>query len=313
MNKSTRDAWGETILKLAGENKDIVVLSADSELSMRLTNFKNKYPDRYIEVGIAEQNLVNIGAGLATTGKIPFVTTYSVFLSMRACEQVRTFIAYPNLNVKLIGANGGIYAGEKEGPTHQSFEDFSIFRTFPNMMVLSPTDAIETIDAVKMSAEHRGPVYIRLGGPPTPVYNKKKLTAGKVELLSDFGSDIAIFATGIMIFKSLEAADILNRKGIHVKVIKVDKIKPIEKDEIIKYLKETGNAITCEDHMINGGLGSAISEIIAENVNSNLVRIGIKDIFPESGSGEELFDKYEMNTKDVVKAAEEMIKVKRQF
>lgn len=247
-----------------------MVLSADSELSMRLTSFKNKYPDRYIEVRIAEQNLVNIGAGLATSGKIPFVTSYSVFLSMKVCEQVRIFVAYPNLNVKFVGANEGIYAGEKEGSTHQSCEDFSIFRTFLNMMVLNPTDAIETIGAVKIAAKHYGPVYIRLGGPPTPVYSDKRLTAGKVELLSNLGNDISIFATGIMVFKALKAADILKKKGIYVKVIKIDKIKPIDKDEIIKYLKETGKAITCEDHLINGGLGSTIAEIIAENVGGVL-------------------------------------------
>ncbi len=311
MNKSTRDTWSETILEIAEKNKNIVVLSADSELAMRLTNFKNKYPDRYIEVGIAEQNLVNIGAGLAASGKIPFVTSYSVFLSMRSCEQVRTFVAYPKLNVKFIGANGGIYAGEKEGPTHQALEDLSIFRTFPNMMVLSPTDANETMGAVRLAVEHNGPVYIRLGGPPTPVYSKSKLTAGKVELLADFGNDLVIFATGIMVFKALESADALKNKGIYVKMVKVDKIKPIDKNEIIKYLKETEKAITCEDHLINGGLGSAISEIIAENASSTLKRIGIRDCFPESGTGEELFDKYKMNSKDIVKAAEELIGSKR--
>ena len=312
-NKSTRDAWGEIIVELACSNSDIVVLSADSELSMRLTKFKKEFPNRFVEVGIAEQNLTSIGAGLATLGKIPFITTYSVFLSMRACEQIRTFIAYPNLNVKIVGANGGIYAGEKEGPTHQAFEDLSIFRTLPNIMVLNPTDANEARESVILAVEHDGPVYIRLGGPSTPVYKDEKLTAGKIEVLVNFGKDISIFATGIMVFKAIEAANILREIGILARVIKVDQLKPLDKDQVIKNLQETKVGLTCEDHLIIGGLGSAISEIIAENILAMIKRIGIMDIFPESGSGEELFDKLSMNTKHIVKAAEEMIKIKKKY
>jgi transketolase len=309
MDKSLRDEWGNEIVRLAESDEDIIVLSADSQLSFRLESFKKKFPHRLVEVGIAEQNLANIAAGLATLGKKPFITTYSVFLSMRACEQVRTFIAYPNLNVKIIGANGGIYAGEREGPTHQAFEDISIFRTIPNIMILVPTDANELRGALMLALKHEGPVYVRLGGPPTPVYEYKELTAGQIEVLSDFGNDISIFATGVMVFKALDAAKLLRKENILVKVIKVDKIKPIDMDMVIKYLKSTRRAITCEDHLINGGLGSAISEIIAENVNCVLRRIGLRDVFPESGTGEDLFDKYTMNTQDIINTSRELMQI----
>ncbi len=291
---------------LAENDERIVLVCADSVLAMRATAFVEKFPDRYIETGIAEQNAAAVSAGLAIDGLIPYFATYAGFITLRACEQIRTFIAYPNLNVKLVGVNGGMAAGEREGVTHQFFEDIGILRTIAHVTILVPADADQTRQAAMAAASIPGPVYIRLGSGRDPVVFEKgtPFVPGKINVLSEKGNDLALFGNGIMLPRLFEAARILGEKGTGVTVVEVHTVKPIDTEGVGKILRMCGAAVTAEDHNIIGGLGSAIMEVAAEHCPVPIARIGLRDCFPGSGKPDELLDYYEMGVGDIVKAAE---------
>ena len=306
--ESTRVAFNDSLMELAEKDANIVLISSDSIKVVRADAFAEKYPERFIEVGIAEQNAVACAAGIASCGLIPFVATYAGFISMRACEQVRTYVAYPGLNVKFIGANGGIACGEREGVTHQFFEDIGIMRTIPGIMVVVPADAAGVREAVKAVAHRDGPAYIRIGSGRDPVLDTNiPFEFGKVRILKELGKDIAIFVNGYLTNKVLQVADILNKNGIGATVVEVHTLKPLDAESIAMILRKTGAAVTVEDHNIIGGLGSAISEVIAEEVLVPLVRVGLKDTYPESGEAEELLKSYGMGVEDIVVAAEKAL------
>ncbi len=291
---------------LAEKDDRIMLVCADSLLAMRATGFVEKFPDRYVEVGIAEQNAAATSAGLAIEGLIPFFATYAGFITMRACEQIRTFIAYPNLNVKLAGVNGGIAGGEREGVTHQFFEDIGILRTIANMTILVPADADQARQAAIAAASIPGPVYIRLCSGRDPVIFEKDtpFIPGKINILQKKGSDIALFGNGVLLPRLMEASNILSEKGIGVTLVEVHTVKPIDVEGVTKVLKECGAAVTAEDHNIIGGLGSAVMETAAENIPVPISRIGLRDRFPGSGKPDELLDYFGMSVSDIVQSAE---------
>lgn len=304
--ESTRIGFMQGLDALAEKDDRIMLVSADSVLAMRATDFVEKYPDRYVEVGIAEQNAAAVSAGLALEGLIPFFATYAGFITMRACEQIRTFIAYPNLNVKLVGINGGIAAGEREGVTHQFFEDIGILRTIANMTILVPADADQARQAAIAAASISGPVYIRLGSGRDPVVYEKNtpFVPGKINIIQEKGNDIALFGNGVLLPRLFAAATILEQRGIGVTLVEVHTVKPLDVEGITNVLKKCGAAVTAEDHTIIGGLGSAIMEAAAENFPVPISRIGLRDRFPGSGNPDELLDYYGMSVDDIVNAAE---------
>ncbi len=290
-----------------------MLVCADSLLAMRAADYVQKYPDRYVEVGIAEQNAAATSAGLAIEGLIPFFATYAGFITMRACEQIRTFIAYPNLNVKLAGVNGGVAGGEREGVTHQFFEDIGILRTIANVTILVPADADQARQATMAAAYIPGPVYIRLGSGRDPVVFEKNtpFVPFKINVFQEKGNDIALFGNGVLLPRLIAAAEILESKGIGVTLVEVHTVKPIDVEGVTRVLKTCGAAVTAEDHNIIGGLGSAIMEVAAENCPVPIARIGLRDKFAGSGLPNELLDYYEMGVDDIVKAAEATIARKK--
>ncbi|EOC99543.1 transketolase family protein [Caldisalinibacter kiritimatiensis] len=308
---ATREAYGEALKELGKNNKDIVVLDADLSKSTKTAKFKEEYPERFINVGIAEQNLIGTAAGLATAGKIPFASSFAMFATGRAFEIIRNSVAYPKLNVKIAATHAGITVGE-DGASHQALEDISIMRTIPNMVVINPADAVEAKEAVLKAAEYNGPVYIRLGRSKVPVIhdeNNYEFEIGKGILLED-GKDATIIATGVMVAEALEARNKLAEEGIDVRVIDIHTIKPIDKEIIINAAKETGAIVTAEEHNIIGGLGSAVAEVLAENQPVPMERVGVKDVFGQSGKGDELLEVYGLTAEKLVKAVKNVIKRK---
>jgi len=312
-HENTRIAVTETLMELAAKDSNIALVCADSLLVLKAKPFVDEYPDRFFDVGIAEQNAVCCAAGMASCGLIPFVATYAGFITMRACEQVRTFVAYPGLNVKLIGANGGIGSGEREGVTHQFFEDLGILRTISGITIVVPADAGQVREAVKAVAYTKGPAYIRIGSGRDPVVFEEYVPfeLGKARILRKAGRDVVIFANGFILPRVLQAAEELEQKGIKATVVEVHTLKPLDNERIANVLDECGAAVTVEDHNIIGGLGSAIAEVIAEEVPVPLVRVGLRDTFPRSGATEELLDHYHIGVKDIVGAACKAIEKKK--
>lgn len=314
MNKieSTRVGFMQGLDFLAEKDERIMLVCADSLLAMRASEFVEKFPDRYVEVGIAEQNAAATAAGLAADGLIPYFATYAGFITMRACEQLRSFVAYPNLNVKFAGVNGGIAGGEREGVTHQFPEDIGILRTMPNFTILVPADAGQAKQACMAAAAIPGPVYIRLGSGRDPVFydNDQPFVPGKINIISDSGHDIALFGCGILLGRLQEAAALLSAEGIGVTLVEVHTIKPLDVEGITAVLARCGAAVTAEDHNIIGGLGSAIMETAAENCPVPIARIGLRDTFAGSGLPGELLDYYKMSVADIVQAAKDTIKRK---
>jgi len=302
--QSTRIAFTEGLMEVAAEKPETVLVCSDSIKVVKAEPFMEKYPERYFDVGIAEQNAVGCAAGLAASGLMPFLATYAGFITMRACEQIRTFVAYPGLNVKFIGANGGMASGEREGVTHQFFEDIGIMRTIPGITVVVPADAGQVKQAVKAVANIEGPAYIRIGSGRDPVLfeNDEPFELGKIRVLKDYGDDVAIFTNGFIIHRSLEAAELLLKEGIKVKVVEVHTLKPLDVEGITGVLRKTKAAVTVEDHNIIGGLGSAIAETSAEEIPVPVIRLGLKDVYPESGEPDELLDKYGMSVSDIMNA-----------
>ena len=297
---ATRQSYGEELAKLGEENKDIVVLDADLTTATKTGIFAKKFPDRFINVGIAEQNLMGIAAGLSTFGKIPYASTFAVFAAGRAYEQIRTSIAYPKLNVKICATHAGITVGE-DGATHQMIEDLGLMRGLPNMTVLSTSDDTQTRWAVREIAKIDGPVYLRLCRMATPVIyeGNEQFEIGKGIQLGS-GTDASIIATGVTVSEALKAQKILQEQGIDVRVIDIHTIKPIDRDLLAKCAEETARIITVEDHNIIGGLGSAVCEILSEEYPVKVERMGINDCFGRSGKAEELMTYYKIDAEAIV-------------
>lgn len=308
---ATREAYGKALAKLGQENDKIVVLDADLSKSTKTADFKKVCPERFINMGIAEGNMMTVAAGMAACGKIPFASTFAVFASGRAFEQIRNSICYPELNVKVCATHAGITVGE-DGASHQSIEDIALMRSLPNMTVISPSDGVEAEAAIRAIAEYKGPCYVRLGRSAVPVINDNpeyKFEIGKAVSLRE-GKEATIIATGIMVDSALEAYNILSEEGIKVKVINIHTIKPIDKDAIIKAARETGVVITVEEHSIIGGLGSAVCEVLSENQPTPVIRVGIKDTFGESGKPAELLKAYKLTPEDIVTAVKKGLTLK---
>lgn len=304
---ATRDAYGKALKKLGAENKDIVVLDADLSKSTKTSDFAAEFPDRFFNIGIAEANMMGTAAGLAAAGKIPFASTFAIFATGRAFEQIRNSIAYTKLNVKIAASHAGLTVGE-DGASHQAIEDISLMRSVPNMTVLVPADGPETEACVRAAVEFKGPVYIRLGRPGVPVLNAEgyKITVGKAVTMLD-GKDVTVIATGIMVSMALEAAETLSGEGISVRVINMHTIKPIDAEAIVAAAKETGAIVTAEEHNIIGGLGSAVAEVVVENCPVPVERVGVKDTFGESGTPDDLLKKYGLTAGDIAAAVKKVM------
>lgn len=308
---ATREAYGKTLAELGLKNEKIVVLDADLSKSTKTADFKAACPERFINMGIAEGNMMSTAAGIASCGKVVFASSFAIFAAGRAFEQIRNSICYPKLNVKVCATHAGITVGE-DGASHQSVEDVSLMRSIPNMTVISPSDAVETAAAIKAVAEYEGPCYVRLGRAPVNIINDRpeyKFEIGKgVELRN--GTEATIIATGIMVDAALEAYDSLKSEGINVRVVNLHTIKPIDAEIIVKAAKETGVIITAEEHSIIGGLGSAVAEVTSENSPVPVIRVGIKDVFGESGKADDLIKAYGLTGEEIVKAVKKGIKLK---
>ena len=305
---ATRESYGNALKDLAEEFPQLVVLDADLAAATKTGIFKKAYPDRHIDCGIAESNMMGIAAGLALTGKIPFASSFAMFAAGRAFEQVRNSIGYPHLNVKIGATHAGISVGE-DGASHQCNEDIALMRTIPGMVVMCPADDIEAKAAVRAALEYEGPVYIRFGRAACTVINDKpdyKFEIGKGQLVRE-GKDVTIVATGIMVDSAIGAAEKLAAEGIDAEIINICTIKPIDKDIIIKSAQKTGKVVTCEEHSVIGGLGSAVCEVLSEECPVKVKRVGMQDVFGESGSASELIHKYGLDAEGVYKQVKEFI------
>ena len=299
--KATRQSYGEKLAELGSKNKEIVVLDADLSNATKTSIFAKKFPERFFNIGIAEQDMMGTAAGLATFGKIPYVSTFAMFAAGRAYDQIRNGICYPNLNVKICATHSGITVGE-DGATHQMLEDISLMRGLPNMTVISTSDDTQTKWAVEEISKINSPVYLRLCRLDTPlIYEKNKtFEIGKAEQIGD-GTDATVFATGIVVAEALLAKKELEKQGINIRVVDIHTIKPIDKDMIVKCAKETNKLISIEDHSIIGGLGSSIAEVLSEEFPKKLIRMGIKDEFGKSGKATELLKYYGLTAEDIIK------------
>ncbi len=300
LRKATRESYGEALLELGRENEKIVVLDADVSTATKTNIFAKEFPDRFFDMGIAEANMMGVAAGLATCGKLPYVSTFAVFAAGRSYDQIRCSIAYPKLNVKICATHSGITVGE-DGATHQMLEDISMMRTMPNMTVISTSDDVETKWAVKEISKIDGPVYLRLARVKTGIiYNEEQeFKIGKAIQIGE-GTDATVFATGVTVEQALIAKKELKEKGIDIRVVDIHTIKPIDRDIIIKCAKETKKLISIEDHSIIGGLGSAISEVLTEEYPCKLIRLGIKDTFGKSGKAEKLMDYFGITARSIM-------------
>lgn len=305
--KATRDGFGEAMLYLGKHNKNVVALSANLAESLRLDKFAKKYPARFIELGVAEQNMMSVAAGLALSGKIPFVTSFGVFSPGRNWDQLRVSICYSKANVKIMASHTGLSVGP-DGASHQALEDIAITRCLPNLVVLAPADANETKRAVVAATKHNGPVYIRFARQKSPLFIKDKtFKIGQAEILEK-GTDVSIVGIGPLLYEAILAAKELKIQGISAEVINCPSIKPLDKNTILRSVKKTNALITLEDHQIHGGLGSAISEILAENYPVKTYMLGVRDSFGASGETEELWDKYGLTHPHIIKAVKKLIK-----
>ena len=308
---ATREAYGNALAEL-GEKYDFVVLDADLAAATKTGVFKKKYPERFFDCGIAEGNMVTVAAGIASSGKIPFVSTFAMFAAGRAFEQIRNSVAYPHLNVKIGATHAGITVGE-DGATHQCLEDIGTMRTVPGMVIINPADAVEARAAVEAALNHDGPVYMRFGRLAVPVFNDAenyKFELGKGIQLCD-GNDVTIIATGIMVNMAVEAAELLKAEGISARAINIHTIKPIDREIIAKAAKETGAIVTAEEHNIIGGLGSAVSEVVCEECPVPVVRLGVEDQFGRSGKVPALLEMYGLTKENIVAKAKKAIELKR--
>lgn len=306
---ATREGYGKALVELGAQYPNLVVLDADLAAATKTSMFQQAYPDRHIDCGIAESNMVGIAAGMATIGKIPFVSSFAMFAAGRAFEQVRNSVGYPRLNVKIGASHAGITVGE-DGASHQCNEDIALMRAIPDMVVVCPSDALEAAEATKAAAEYDGPVYLRFGRSPVPIINDRpdyKFELGKGVVLKE-GKDLTIVATGICVESALAAAEKLAADGVNAKVINIHTIKPLDEDLIVAAAKETGKIVTVEEHSVIGGLGSAVCDVLSEKAPTRVLKIGINDVFGESGSAQILVEKYGLDGKGVYAKIKEFLK-----
>jgi transketolase len=303
-----RDAYGEALLELGATNKDVVVVGADTTGSLKSGVFATKFSERFFNVGIAEQNLVSIAAGMALAGKVAYAGTYAIFVPGKSVDQIRNNIAYPNLNVKLVCSHGGISVGP-DGASHQQVEDIAIMRSIPRMKVMVPADAVSTKATIKAIATIPGPFYVRLTRSSTPVVYDGgfEYELGKAKVLIE-GGDVAMIACGIMVPEALKAADSLKSKGVSASVIDMHTIKPIDADTIVKFAQKTGRVITAEEHNVVGGMGSATAEVLGERHPTPMRMVGVMDTFGESGEAGELLKKYGLTASNIEQAASNLVK-----
>ena len=308
----TREAYGKALVELGKDNKDIVVLDADLSCSTKTNMFCKQFPDRFINCGVAEQDMIGTAAGMAASGKTAFASTFAVFGSGRAWDQVRISVAYSRLNVKIVVTHGGITVGE-DGATHQALEDIALMRALPNMTIIVPADSRETYAAIKAVSKFHGPAYVRLGRSAVPVvcdFEGYEFTVGKSIKMAD-GDDVTIIACGIMVDAALDAAQELKKKNISARVINMHTIKPLDAKAILQAAKETKAIVTAEEHSIIGGLGSAVCDVVSGEYPVPVVKVGVQDMFAESGNPADLLKKYGLTTGDIVAAAKKAIALKR--
>ena len=306
---ATRNSYGSALVELGKEHEELVVLDADLAGSTQTGVFGKVFPERHINCGIAEANMTGVAAGLAAAGKIPFMSSFAMFATARNFEQIRNSIGYPHLNVKIAASHAGISVGE-DGATHQCLEDMALMRQIPGMVVLNPADDVEARAAIKAAFEHVGPVYIRLGRLAVPVLNDEenyKFELGKGVVLKE-GTDVTIFATGLEVYETVLAAEMLEKDGISAEVVNIHTIKPIDKELVIASATKTGKVVTVEEHFTIGGLGSAVCEVLSENAPTKVLRIGIDDVFGESGPALELIHKYELDAEGIYKKVKAFVK-----
>ncbi|MBE6678100.1 MAG: transketolase family protein [Ruminococcaceae bacterium] len=304
---ATRMAYGQALCDL-GDKYDFIVMDADLSGSTQTGMFAAKFPDRFFNCGIAEQNMLSVAAGIATTGKPVFVSSFAMFAVGRAYEQIRNSVCHPGLNVKICASHAGVTVGE-DGATHQYCEDLAVLRTIPNLTVISPADATEAYAAMEAVLKHDGPVYVRLGRFAVPVVFEKenyKFEMGKAVPIYE-GDDAVVFATGIMLAAAMEARDILAKEGINISVVNVHTIKPIDKETVIKYAQKTGRVVTAEEHTVVGGLGGAVAEVLAENAPTRMKRVGLNDTFGKSAPAAQLLDHYGLNAAGIVDAVKSLM------
>ncbi len=305
----TRDGFGKGLLELGKKNKDVVVLSADLTESTRANWFKNEYPEKFISCGVAEENMMSVAAGLALEGKVPFCCTFGVFAAGRAWNQLSISVSYMDLNVNIAGTHGGISVGP-DGATHQALEEITLMRALPNMIVVVPVDAIEARKATIAAANIQHPVYLRFTRSGVPLISKEEdeFIIGKAKTLKE-GDDLTVIACGNMVFEALDAAKTLQRQGVSLRVINMHTPKPLDEEIVLKAAKETKGIITCEEHTVFGGLGSAVAEVVCQNNPVPMKLMGVKNRFGQSGTTEELMKYYELTADDIVKRAKELLGV----
>ncbi len=306
---ATRDSYGNALVELGKEHEDLIVMDADLAGASKTDKFKKAFPERFLDCGIAEANMTGIAAGLSTCGKVPFISSFAMFAAGRAYEQVRNTIGYPHLNVKIGATHAGISVGE-DGATHQCLEDLALMREIPGMVVINPCDDVEARAAVKAAYEHVGPAYLRFGRLAIPVINDEasyNFQIGKGVVLKE-GSDVTVFATGLEVTEALEAAKLLEADGISAEIINIHTIKPLDEELVAASAAKTGKVVTVEEHSIVGGLGSAVCECLCENMPVKVLRIGINDVFGESGPALELIKKYGLDAESIYKKVKAFVK-----
>ncbi len=306
---ATRDSYGNALVELGKEHEDLIVMDADLAGATKTDKFKKAFPERFLDCGIAEANMTGIAAGLSTCGKVPFISSFAMFAAGRAYEQVRNTIGYPHLNVKIGATHAGISVGE-DGATHQCLEDLALMREIPGMVVINPCDDVEARAAVKAAYEHVGPAYLRFGRLAIPVINDEEsynFQIGKGVVLKE-GSDVTVFATGLEVTEALEAAKLLEADGISAEIINIHTIKPLDEELVAASAAKTGKVVTVEEHSIVGGLGSAVCECLCENMPVKVLRIGINDVFGESGPALELIKKYGLDAESIYKKVKAFVK-----
>jgi len=306
---ATRESYGNALKELAREHSNIVVMDADLAEATKTNIFKKEFPNRHFDCGIAEQNMLSAAAGLSTTGVVPFVSSFAMFAAGRAFEQIRNSIAYPKNNVKICATHAGISVGE-DGASHQCCEDIALMRTLPNMVVMCPADDVEAKAAVKAAYEYQGPVYMRLGRLAVPVFHEEEgfeFQIGKGKVLHE-GNDVTIIANGLMVKEAMDAAKILEEKGVGVRVINMCTIKPLDDELVLKAAKETGRIITAEEHSIIGGLGEAVCSLLSEKYPTPVKRVGVNDVFGHSGPALDLLKEFGLSAEHLVEVVEEFIK-----
>ncbi|ACX52943.1 Transketolase central region [Ammonifex degensii KC4] len=307
---ATREGYGQALVELGRRNERVVVLDADLSKSTQTVRFAREFPERFFNAGVAEANLIGMAAGLAASGFIPFASTFAIFATQRAYNQIFQSVAYPGLNVKIAASHGGITVGE-DGASHQAIDDLALMRALPGMTVLVPADAHEAYQATLAAAEWEGPVYIRLGRPTVPLITSpdKPFTIGRIQVLRE-GEDVTLAACGHMVKVALEAAEELKRKGYGAAVLNVSTLKPLDRETLLHWASRTGAVVTVEEHSIIGGLGSAVAEVLSEECPVPLIRLGVRDTFGQSGKPHELLHHYGLTAGNVVEAAEKIIKRK---